>query len=594
MNKKLTKQLLSLVLAMAMVFSGLMIPAKAEAASTTTKISIIHTNDTHGRLLDSDERGASWGFAKIATLVKETKAANPNTLVLDAGDAFQGMPIINISKGKGLIPILEAVGYDAMTMGNHEFDFGLAALQDLEKSMTKIPMVTANIYKTTGGRAFVPYTIKTVGGVKVGIFGLTTPETTYKSHPDNTKGLTFMDPVKSAKSIVKELEPQVDIIICLSHLGTEGEDTSFKVAENVKGIDLIIDGHSHTKMPFGVIEVNGTMIAQTGEYTKNVGMVELEIADKKIVKKSAVLLADSEDVKEDEAVKALIEKLNEEVEPLKAQVVGETAVELDGVRENVRTKETNLGNLAADALRVMTGADCAVQNGGGIRASIKTGNITKGDLMEVFPFGNTVQVLEVSGEDILKALEQSVSVYPEANGGFLQVSGITFKFNPEKEAGSRVISAKINGKDLSLTKKYTIAMNDYTAAGGDEYTMFVGAKKVSELGTLDDVLIQYFQKNGTKGCDVSGRITAVTGKDAQPKLSLTKKVSSLKVKKSYTFKAEMKNVVAPEKITWSVDKKDIASISKTTGKLTAKKAGKVKVTATCGKYKTTVTVKITK
>ncbi|MFW5668942.1 MAG: bifunctional metallophosphatase/5'-nucleotidase, partial [Acetivibrio ethanolgignens] len=192
MNKKLTKQLLSLVLAMAMVFSGLMIPAKAEAASTTTKISIIHTNDTHGRLLDSDEYGASWGFAKIATLVKETKAANPNTLVLDAGDAFQGMPIINISKGKGLIPILEAVGYDAMTMGNHEFDFGLAALQDLEKSMTKIPMVTANIYKTTGGRAFTQYTIKNVGGVKVGIFGLTTPETTYKSHPDNTKGLTFM------------------------------------------------------------------------------------------------------------------------------------------------------------------------------------------------------------------------------------------------------------------------------------------------------------------------------------------------------------------------------------------------------------------
>ncbi|MFW5630344.1 MAG: 5'-nucleotidase C-terminal domain-containing protein [Acetivibrio ethanolgignens] len=594
MNKKLTKQLLSLVLAMAMVFSGLMIPAKAEAASATTKISIIHTNDTHGRLLDSDERGASWGFAKIATLVKETKAANPNTLVLDAGDAFQGMPIINISKGKGLIPILEAVGYDAMTMGNHEFDFGLAALQDLEKSMTKIPMVTANIYKTTGGRAFVPYTIKTVGGVKVGIFGLTTPETTYKSHPDNTKGLTFMDPVKSAKSIVKELEAQVDIIICLSHLGTEGEDTSFKVAENVKGIDLIIDGHSHTELPFGVIEVNGTMIAQTGEYTKNVGMVELEIADKKIVKKSAVLLADNENVKEDEAVKTLIEKLKKENEPLFAQVVGETAVELDGVRENVRTKETNLGNLSTDALRVMTGADCAVQNGGGIRASIKAGNITKLDMATVFPFGNTVEVREMTGEAILKALEHSVSVYPDANGGFLQVSGITFKFNPEKEAGSRVVSVKINGKDLSLTKKYTVAMNNFTAAGGDGYEMFVGTKKVAELGTLEEVLVQYFQKNGTKGCEVSGRITTVTGKDAQPKLSLTKKVSSLKVTKSYTFEAEMKNVVAPEKITWSVDKKDIASISKTTGKLTAKKAGKVKVTATCGKYKTTVTVKITK
>lgn len=594
MNKKLTKQLLSLTLAVAMVFSGLIIPAKAEAADATTKISIIHTNDTHGRLLDGDEYGAAWGFAKIATLVKETKAANPNTLVLDAGDAFQGMPIINISKGKGLIPILEAVGYDAMTMGNHEFDFGLAALQDLEKSMTKIPMVTANIYKENGGRAFTPYTIKTVGGVKIGIFGLTTPETTYKSHPDNTKGLTFMDPVKSAKSVVKELDPQVDIIICLSHLGFEGDDTSVKVAENVEGIDLIIDGHSHTELPFGVIEVNGTMIAQTGEYTKNVGMIELEVADKKIVKKSAVLVPDSEAVKEDETVKGLIDKLSEENAPLFAQVVGETSVELDGVREDVRTKETNLGNLATDALRVMTGADCAVQNGGGIRASIKAGNITKLDMATVFPFGNTVEVREMTGEAILKALENSVSAYPDASGGFLQVSGITFVFNPEKEAGSRVISVKINGKNLSLTKKYTVAMNNFTAAGGDGYDMFVGTKKTAELGTLEDVLIQYFQKNGTKGCDVSGRITTATGKAAQPKLSLTKKVGSLKVKKSYTFKAEMKNVVAPGKITWSVDKKDIASINKTTGKLTAKKAGTVKVTATCGKNKATVTVKVTK
>ncbi len=593
MNKKLTKQLLSLVLAMAMLFSGLAVPREAKAAATT-KISIIHTNDTHGRLFDSDEYDASWGFAKIATLVKQTKAQNPNTLVLDAGDAFQGMPIINISKGEGLIPILEAVGYDAMTIGNHEFDFGFPALQNLETKMTKISMVSANIFKETGGRVFKPYVIKEVGGVKVGIFGLTTPETTYKSHPDNTKGLTFMDPVKSAKSVVAELKPQVDIVIALSHLGVEGDDTSIKVAEQVEGIDLIIDGHSHTEMPYGVIEVKGTMIAQTGEYTKNVGLVELEIQDKKIVRKSAALLPDSKEIKEDETVKALIEKLNEANAPLFAQVVGKTEVELDGLRENVRTKETNLGNLSTDALRVMTGADCAVQNGGGIRASIKAGNITKLDMATVFPFGNTVEVREMTGKALLEALEHSVSAYPDANGGFLQVSGIVFKFNPAKEAGKRVVSVKVGGKDLSLTKKYTVAMNNFTAAGGDGYEMFLGSKKVAELGTLEDVLISYFEKNGTKGCEVSGRITTVTGKDAEPKLSLTKKVTSLKVKKSYTFKADMKNVVAPGKITWSVNKKDIASINKTTGKLTAKKAGTVTVTATCGKYKVSVKVKVTK
>lgn len=593
MNKKLTKRLLSLFLAMAMVFSGLLVPAKAKAAATT-KITIIHTNDTHGRLLDSDEYGASWGFAKIASLVKQAKAENPNTLVLDAGDAFQGMPIINISKGEGLIPILEAVGYDAMTMGNHEFDFGFSALQSLEAKMTKIPMVSANIYKESGGRVFKPYVIKEVGGVKVGIFGLTTPETTYKSHPDNTKGLTFMDPVKSAKGVVAELKPQVDIVVALSHLGVEGEDTSIKVAEQVDDIDLIVDGHSHTELAYGVIEVNGTMIAQTGEYTKNVGMVELEVQNKKIVRKSSILLPDSEDVKEDEAVKALIEKLNAENAPLFAQVVGKTDVELDGVRENVRCKETNLGNLATDALRVMTGADCAVQNGGGIRASIKAGDITKLDMATVFPFGNTVEVREMTGKALLEALEHSVSAYPDASGGFLQVSGIVFKFNPEKAAGSRVVSVKVNGKDLSLTKKYKVAMNNFTAAGGDGYEMFLGSKKVAELGTLEEVLISYFQKNGTKGCEVSGRITAVTGKDAEPKLSITKKVASLKVKKTYTFKAEVQNVVAPDKITWSVNKKELASIDKTTGKLTAKKAGTVTVTATCGKQKASVKVKLTK
>ena len=159
MNGKLKKQLLTLVLAAIMVFSGLWVPTKTEAA-VTSKISIVHTNDTHGRLSDSDESGASLGFAKITTLIKQVKEENPNTLVLDAGDAFQGMPIVNISKGEGMIPILEAAGYDAMTVGNHEFDFGFEALQNLYSKMTKIPMVSANIYKESGERVFKPYIVK--------------------------------------------------------------------------------------------------------------------------------------------------------------------------------------------------------------------------------------------------------------------------------------------------------------------------------------------------------------------------------------------------------------------------------------------------
>lgn len=509
MSKKLTNKLLSLVMAAALVVSGLVVPAKAEAANTT-KISIVHTNDTHGRLLNGDERGASMGFAKIATFVDQVKAENPNTLVLDAGDAFQGMPVINIGKGEGLVPILEEVGYDAMTIGNHEFDYGFEALKNIESKMTKIPMVSANIYNAKkGGRVFKPYIIKNVGGVRVGIFGLTTPETVYKTHPDNTKGLNFLNPIVTANSVVKSLEGKADVIICLSHLGNEGKYTSMKVAEKVEGIDTIIDGHSHTEMPFGMIEINGTLIAQTGDYTKNVGLVELEIEDNKVVRKSASLVGDAEDIEEDAKVAELIEELEAEVEPLLAEVVGKTDVLLEGEKPLVRTRETNLGNLATDALRVITGADCAIQNGGGIRTSIAAGDVTKGNLAAVFPFGNTVEIREMKGKTLLAALEHSVSLYPEANGGFLQVSGIKFTFNPKNKAGKRVTSVTVGGKKLDLNKTYSVAMNDFTAAGGDDYSMFVGTKKTKEFGTLEDVLIQYFEKNGTKGCEVSGRIKVV-------------------------------------------------------------------------------------
>ena len=224
------KKVLSLALVALLVLSSFSF-AFAEDAEIT-KITIIHTNDTHARLEGS---ASEIGFAKIATLVKEAKIANPNTLVLDAGDTLHGMPIVNISKGENAIKVLEAVGYDYMTLGNHDFNYGQGRLLEL-KDMSKVGMLSANILNEKGEYVFTPYVIKEVGGVKIGIFGLTTPETAYKTSPTNVEGLTFADSIEVSKKMVEELKDKTDVIIALAHIGLDESSvvTSKAIAEAVE------------------------------------------------------------------------------------------------------------------------------------------------------------------------------------------------------------------------------------------------------------------------------------------------------------------------------------------------------------------------
>ncbi|MDF2617211.1 MAG: nucleotidase, partial [Sedimentibacter sp.] len=235
------RKVLSLVLICLMILSSF---SFAFAADTTTTITIFHTNDTHARLLSND---TNIGFAKIATLIKEARLANPNTLLLDAGDTLHGMPIVNISKGENAVKVLEATGYDYMTLGNHDFNYGQERLLEL-KDMSSVGMLSANILDKDGKALFTPYVIKEIDGLKVGIFGLSTPETAYKTSPANVEGLTFANPVETAEKIVNEIKDQTDVIIGIVHLGLDGgsEFTSERVATEVDGIDVLIDGHSHT------------------------------------------------------------------------------------------------------------------------------------------------------------------------------------------------------------------------------------------------------------------------------------------------------------------------------------------------------------
>ncbi len=508
----MNKKVLSLVLVLLLILSSFSF-AFAEDAETT-KITVIHTNDTHARLLEAD---GGLGFAKIAALIKEAKASNPNTLVLDAGDTLHGLPIVNISKGENALKVLEAAGYDYMTLGNHDFNYGYERLVEL-KDMSKVVMLSANVSKD-GKNLFTPYAIKEIGGVKVGIFGLTTPETAYKTSPSNVEGLTFDDPIEVSKKMVEELKDKTDVIIALAHIGLDESSvvTSKQIAENVEGIDVIIDGHSHTLLTTGML-VNNTLIAQTGEHDKNLGYVNIEIKNGEVVGRTAELLSveAAADTVADPDLAKTIEDIQAANQPIFDEVVAKTDIYLDGARENVRTKETNLGNLSADAVKAASGADVGFVNGGNIRIAIEPGDITKGMVATLFPFGNTIKVKKVTGEVLSEILEHSVSGYPATQGGFLQVSGLTFVFDPAQPVGSRVVEVTVGEKPLDKAAEYTIAINDFMAIGGDGYEMLIEPPIVAELGTYEEIFADYLNANGTKGIEVSGRIKVLEAVVEEP------------------------------------------------------------------------------
>ncbi|MBO8126424.1 MAG: 5'-nucleotidase C-terminal domain-containing protein [Firmicutes bacterium] len=470
-------------------------------------LTILHTNDTHSRLLEGKYDGM--GMAKIATLVDRYRQVLPASLVLDAGDAFHGQTIATLVKGESVAKVFNAVGYDAMTAGNHDFNYGYQRLLELDR-LADFPILAANVLDADGNPIFAPYMIKGVGGIYVGIFGLATPETTYKTHPKNVEGLTFADPIETARKMVKELKDKVDVIVALTHLGLDksSEVTSEDLAWQVTGIDVIVDGHSHSELTEGLM-VNNTLIVQAGEYDKNLGVAELLLKDGRVVQKYAKLISKAEaaSVPEDQEVLDVLAQVKAENEKITSVVIGKTAVTLDGERAHVRTRETNLGNLICDAMLAATGADAALTNGGGIRASIEPGEITKGEVITVLPFGNIVVVKKMTGAQLLAAVEYGLSAYPDAAGSFCQIGGMTVNFDPSAPAGSRVTRILVQGEPLDPERYYTVATNDFLAAGGDGYTMFAEAETVAELGGLDEVLINYIQEQGTVAPKVDGRLS---------------------------------------------------------------------------------------
>lgn len=479
------------------------------ATDEEVMISIVHTNDTHARVEAGGYDGM--GFERVATIVSQIEAANPNTLVLDAGDAFHGQTIATLNEGESIVKIFNEIGYDVMTPGNHDFNYGKERLLELDE-MAEFPILAANVYYDDYSEFLPGYTVKEIDGVKVGIFGISTPETVYKSHPANTEGLEFFDPVIASKLMVAKLEDDVDVIVGLVHLGLDESSihTSRLVAENVEGIDLIVDGHSHTELPEGLM-VGNTLIAQAGGYDNNVGIVDLVVKNGMVTSKSARLINKEEaaELEPDPAITAIIAEVKEANDLITEEFVSENSIELVGEREFVRAGETNLGNLITDSMVEFTGADVALTNGGGIRASIPAGDITVGDVITVLPFGNYVVTIDVTGAEIVEALEHGLSAYPETLGAFPHIAGMNVVFDPSQEVGSRVVEVTVGEEELDMEATYSLATNDFLAAGGDDYTMFGDNEITALYPGLDEILIEYFKEYGTEGSPVEGRIQTV-------------------------------------------------------------------------------------
>ena len=468
---------------------------------TIVDFNIFHTNDIHGGV---DENIGFAKFKHFINLANEYTRAE-GYLVLDAGDIFHGTPFATVELGESVAQVLKVVGYDAMSPGNHDFNYGQDRLVELGK-VADVELLAANVKTIEGKLRYGDCFVKEIGGMSVGLFGLTTPETVTKTNPENVVGLTFgteEEIVAEAKLMVQVLQERgVDVIIGLMHMGidTDSRIKSTTIASQVDDIDLIIDGHSHSELNQYEI-VNGTILTSTGEHFKNVGVVTIQydlMADE-IIKlvPHQISMKQLEKCEEDTEVKSVIDRIKNNQKSILEEVIGTTAIKLEGGRSSVLNGHTNLGHLLTAAMLNETQADISLINGGTIRDSIDVGMITKGDVLKVLPFSNHIVTVEMTGKQLIEILNKGLVI---GSGRFLHFAGLLVEAKLVQEAGCpdryEVLSVQFNQQPLELTQTYVVAMNDFMVAGGDDYQMSQSSNLLNSFGTLDEALISYVKEYG--------------------------------------------------------------------------------------------------
>ena len=603
---------LALLLTLAMAFS-LSVGAVASwneeeyaaAAKTVTELAddyagktvILHSNDVHGQID---------GYAYIAQLRTAFEGRGAEVVLVDAGDYSQGTPYVSISKGANAVTMMNAAGYDIVTLGNHEFDFGYQQLQENLKSAT-FKVLCADVLGTDGEAFADPaYVLTTKGGLKLGFFGMETPETQTKVNPTAIQGLTFYSNSNGKTDLYDCAQKQVaalkaenaDLIISLAHLGVDAESQpdghrSIDMYAKVPGIDFIIDGHSHTVMTAGE---NGEPIQSTGTKFANIGVIVIDNASKKIESNYLFPISDgkgnyNEGVKYDETVAAKARELIDAVDTEYGSTFAKSEVELNGEKApGNRTQETNNGDLLTDAMLWEVTKDgtslftvpaeniVAVTNGGGIRAKISAGEVSMKDINTVLPFGNTIAVVYVTGAELLEALEASTYSTPSSIGGYPQTAGIKFTIDTTKEykpnaetypgatyygpaSIERVTIESINGKAFDKAATYAVVTNNFCAAGGDTYYAFKAASAQFDTGILlDEAVVSYV--TGKLGGVISAaqygkpdgeqtQIPAVNVEEAAPAAPAAPAASSAPTEGAYT--------VAAGDCLWSIAKKLLGS-----------------------------------
>ena len=518
--KKQWNKITVLLLTFGMIF-GLFaaVPVQAHdgnaSGSTIFDVKIVHTNDIHARV-EEDDYNQVIGMDRLSGIAQAFTEGADGSLMLDSGDTFHGQSIATLVKGESVAKLIKACGYDAMTTGNHDWSYGKDRLKELG-GIANVKILSGNIKNTDGTSffdtdAFVKEIAKNGKTLKIGVFGVSDPEMKNKTTPSNVEGLDFQDAVAYAKREAATLKAEgCDVVIALSHTLDPKN-----VAAQVDGVDLWLCGHEHIELSESVTAPDGskTYVSESGYYLNTVGLIDLNCTmdeDGSVhvdYNKTSVDYEAAQNYPKDASVTAVLDSIKAENETVLNRVIGTSPVELDGVWEHIRIGQTNLGNVITDAYLLATGADIAFENAGGIRASIAAGTVTYGDVINVSPYGNYVVTKKLTGAQIKEMLETSLVIqenciaandsgewdaWPNDSGSYLQVGGITVRFDPAQPAGDRVLSVQKDGQDLDDTKEYTVAVNNYLA-GSDSYPQLAGAMETGEYSCCEELLIRFFEQ----------------------------------------------------------------------------------------------------
>ena len=543
-----------LTLTMALTMAAPALAAEGTEAQDGNDIVILHTNDVHCGIED----GLTYAGVSAYARAMEERYGAENVTLVDAGDAVQGGPIGTLTRGEYLVDIMNQVGYDIFTPGNHEYDYQMPRMLELMDQLDATVVSSNFLDLSTGESVFAPYTILSYGDVDVAYVGITTPESFTKSTPayfqdedgnylysfcEDESGQALYDNVQASVDAART--EGADYVVAVAHLGVDVSSAPWRstdVIANTHGIDVMIDGHSHTAIDGQeVLNEDGetVLLNQTGTKLAALGQVVIDPDTGEI---SAGLITEYQE--RDQDTQAFVDSINQEFSTVLSQVVASTDVALTTVDPStgeriIRSQETNLGDLCADAYREVLDADVGLINGGGIRADIAAGEITYGDIISVHPYNNQATSVRVTGQQLLDALELGARYTPYENGGFLHASGLTYTIDTtipssvvtdvqdnfvRVDGAYRVKDVMVGGEPLDLERTYVVASHDYMLlSGGDGMTMFDGAEVVKDRVMPDsEVLIQYIRDylGGVVGQEYAdpygqGRITILTETGAE-------------------------------------------------------------------------------